>query len=1653
MKKYRGLPKAQIGNPLQGVTRKGNYLWEDNPDINAPYPSVKFSNSGVQLTPELGDMLMEEGSFNYMPGFDKLAARLNPANPIQKGRTSITPVTTSPVAPKKEPWNPYMTLRGATTGLSWLANKADRNRQDQYMYNQMSTLGQMNPANVNDYQPNPYNLYAQKGGSLKKYQQGGFDEAKEFEKQWMNSSIYKNRNVPDDITKQRFDAVDNLKGPNIVTQEYLNGFVPEEYKGIKPLAMYNATKHSVDILPKTRDEVIAHELFHGSTKGNLLIPSSENIDSETRARLQTFRQAAQQEGVIDPFKEEFNKTHLRGMKRSKALGQIKSLFKNDDELLKYLGSTSQTNQQSIPMAQTGGRTPIVVNNPNDPRLKAYNDSLYMHNYGKQEAAFLLNPKTTEKAWKDFHKQASNYRIVKDSNNEKIYGVLDDAEQASRRLAVYNNSKTWDNKNPQYPDKYISEEEKDRAAFSYIDRGSKNRFWEKGWFSDLLGNTTVGTSYQYAKPVQPVVYQQPPSKSQPTYQDSLKLHNLSVKIANKPNGDVSHGRKPIGKFHKNLLAEDALDYVYTPDEIELAKLAKKTGIMPTNYYPGEGGGLYFKKPVGTPKPQDTLKRKVTNVQPIVNNNGESVQITPAPQNTVQLGAIPTLPYRVEYDGTSHKNFLTAEEGEAYMQELQKRPQGIPYGTRGYYEKKQTGGQFGLDDPRKVALNNIARTDNTNIQGIPIQLIASDLQAIKDMGESKKIINAKELVRRKKAISQSNINNTPATSAAGDKLRLFPDDPNSFIDEYLNPLKMVGDMADDIGHNLGNPNSSIGQTALSLATPLAMGAIGSIGAKSTGQFINNTFNPIPLGSKEEFLDIIKTLKNNKLKNVTISKEEQELLNSTRLIGSLSQSLNSNPKTSISILQSLKNKANNLNDDYFEKVTGFKKSEIDDKIKLLTENNSKKQTVNLDDSFDLTQSINNFPRGSRQYEELTEEINRLRAQQNQLADPPNEFIHDISRRHDGQAFLLNSQLRESIRAQGLETRQMSSFLEEYNLYNPNFSNNRNFFRKESLFSKIKNKLDKTEKSTNMPLSESLIPSLAKNAYNNPSREILEAYNKVKTSAKGQSFIPAHSLSSDSYNRLSLPLIERAIKEDIINLNYHGLSPLNLLGFPTKAGIKPELILKEINSKISNINKLTGKKYPFAELDGEQIFYPTFTVTRKKLGGVIKMNKLQDGGQFGLQNPRDIARNMANPNTNNLAKEEAAMEIYRRNKATDKRKFLNPTTANTLLQEEQRRLKNKAYAATSPNVAIDQFGDLSRVNQDRDMEGNADNFMSQRQDKSYEHINNALLAAEGFGAAAIGIKALKPWMRNKLENLSQTMFKPKFNTIVSENGIGKVNPKTGNEYYKLDDAEMLSNDYEPHFTSDQYKKFLKNDKLSNDAKKWLDETGKIDPSDGGFSPRNNPTYNKMKDLLQYGKKPQLNKLDFTTSEELMNEKIFDIEFSKQMKNLSSSDLNIQSQIEEATKKTLNNLRNNTDYSFDIGLKRSLKKLVRGPNTYNKWHKDFRPEFLDSQYPLGSQAKMTMRNPLGMIDDNFDISNKNINVFGDNALIDPKSVLRKEMINIRPEISNRDWKSKALDLYKSQLKQNLDNLNLQNYSGKEAFKKLEPNKLGGLIKKRLRSK
>lgn len=99
----------------------------------------------------------------------------------------------------------------------------------------------------------------------------------------------------------------------------------------------------------------------------------------------------------------------------------------------------------------------------------------------------------------------------------------------------------------------------------------------------------------------------------------------------------------------------------------------------------------------------------------------------------------------------------------------------------------------------------------------------------------------------------------TQATGDKLRRSPY-PN-FFDDYVNPAAMIGNMASGLGQvPLDIEQGNYGQAALNVALPLATGALAGIGAKTTGQFVNNLVNP--LAGTEEFLNNSKKSIINKL-----------------------------------------------------------------------------------------------------------------------------------------------------------------------------------------------------------------------------------------------------------------------------------------------------------------------------------------------------------------------------------------------------------------------------------------------------------------------------------------------------------------------------------------------------------------------------------------------------------------------------------------------------------------------------------------------------------------------------------------------------------------------------------------------------------------------
>ena len=139
-----------------------------------------------------------------------------------------------------------------------------------------------------------------------------------------------------------------------------------------------------------------------------------------------------------------------------------------------------------------------------------------------------------------------------------------------------------------------------------------------------------------------------------------------------------------------------------------------------------------------------------------------------------------------------------------------------------------------DNTRVSNYNDARLFNTNVRNKTDKEIAQEREArIQASIEAQKTPYTKENWRQQLAAE---------TAATGDKLRVS-NSPN-FFDDYLNPAVMIGDMASNLGQApyQAQQSDSALPYVTAIGVPLFMGAVGGLGAKTTGQFVNNMANPL-------------------------------------------------------------------------------------------------------------------------------------------------------------------------------------------------------------------------------------------------------------------------------------------------------------------------------------------------------------------------------------------------------------------------------------------------------------------------------------------------------------------------------------------------------------------------------------------------------------------------------------------------------------------------------------------------------------------------------------------------------------------------------------------------------------------------------------------
>lgn len=157
---FKGLPERKKKKKRKQI---GGY------NINVPFGdesiipgvTVPYFEEDPYRAPDALDAAMDKGLIAPSADFKTAREMYDFYNQKEKAKKNNTGMSRMEVG---------NTIRAAGTAASYIGNLMENKRQNQYMYQQLSSLGQLNPIPVENFQPNAYNLYARKGGrSAKKW--------------------------------------------------------------------------------------------------------------------------------------------------------------------------------------------------------------------------------------------------------------------------------------------------------------------------------------------------------------------------------------------------------------------------------------------------------------------------------------------------------------------------------------------------------------------------------------------------------------------------------------------------------------------------------------------------------------------------------------------------------------------------------------------------------------------------------------------------------------------------------------------------------------------------------------------------------------------------------------------------------------------------------------------------------------------------------------------------------------------------------------------------------------------------------------------------------------------------------------------------------------------------------------------------------------------------------------------------------------------------------------------------------------------------------------------------------------------------------------------------------------------------------------------
>lgn len=468
-------------------------------------------------------------------------------------------------------------------------------------------------------------------------------------------------------------------------------------------------------------------------------------------------------------------------------------------------------QPSLPVMADGGPIrPIYTSNPNDPRLQRYNDSLFAYNQGNAD---VTNMRLSLSRTADAHNKnkyfwenpySPIYKEVRLTNSER------EKEQGIRGLM---------------PETVVVGATVPRND-TYIDNLINN------YASPTRGGKDASFAFRYRQPVQPIIYS--------------PNNNIVNTLASKP--------KPTTKPKP--------PFVPDPKVVAKQKQLKEAGL-----YSGELDGIWGPKSeeawkkyeeASKPKPAPVVNKPTTTSAPrgeVIKDERYYLPRNQAPR--LPSGVMNPQIYRgsgntpgIEVDASGNpimakgglkkyaKGALTTDPPKTSLSAYD--PLFMPPKPKLWNEPAPVSPEQKMRQAIAGEVNRrTATTESTRTQ--PKLVSQEQKQYAKENNEES--LRQKRLADAAAAEKEEmTLGNWPEllarrSQATADKLDI------PFIPNVIDPAYMLGSMASGLGavpYNVEQGN--YGQAALGVLAPVATGALGSLGARTTGQFLNNVVNPV-------------------------------------------------------------------------------------------------------------------------------------------------------------------------------------------------------------------------------------------------------------------------------------------------------------------------------------------------------------------------------------------------------------------------------------------------------------------------------------------------------------------------------------------------------------------------------------------------------------------------------------------------------------------------------------------------------------------------------------------------------------------------------------------------------------------------------------------